>query len=78
MKKVSLSTLLAVDVIALAIVWLMPPVPAGDTRQKDLSRHSGSDGAVSDFYARQKQDHTASCEGLRVLSLSAGSTPLST
>ena len=29
MKKVSLSTLLAVDVIALAIVWLMPPVPAG-------------------------------------------------
>lgn len=28
-KKVSLSTLLAVDVIALAIVWLMPPVPAG-------------------------------------------------
>lgn len=28
-KKVSLSTLLAVDVIALAIAWLMPPVPAG-------------------------------------------------
>ena len=29
MKKVSLSTLLAVDVIALAIVWLMPSAPAG-------------------------------------------------
>ena len=28
-KKVSLSTLLAVDVIALAIVWLMPSAPAG-------------------------------------------------
>ena len=29
MKKVSLSTLLAVDVIALAIVWLMPSAQAG-------------------------------------------------
>ena len=29
MKKVSLSKLLAVDVIALAIVWLMPSAPAG-------------------------------------------------
>ena len=29
MKKVSLSTLLAVDVIALAIGWLMPSAPAG-------------------------------------------------
>lgn len=28
-KTVSLSTLLVVDVIAFAIVWLMPPVPAG-------------------------------------------------
>ena len=28
-KTVSLSTLLAVDVIALAIVWLMPSAPAG-------------------------------------------------
>ena len=28
-KTVSLSTLLVVDVVAFAIVWLMPPVPAG-------------------------------------------------
>ena len=35
----------------------------GSARQENISRHSGGSGAVFDLQARQKQDHTASCEG---------------